>query len=60
MTSTEVRTRGGERAGDTGLDVVTGAFSYSGRAIADELTGQGRGGPHLDGTPRASRGGNRD
>jgi len=27
---------------DTGLDVVTGAFSYSGRAIAAELTGSGR------------------
>jgi NADH dehydrogenase len=28
--------------GDTGLDVVTGAFSYSGRAIADVLLGEGR------------------
>jgi len=28
--------------GDTGLDVVTGAFSYSGRAIAAELLGAGR------------------
>ncbi len=27
---------------DTGLDVVTGAFSYSGRAIADRLAGAGR------------------
>jgi uncharacterized protein YbjT (DUF2867 family) len=29
-------------AGDTGLDVVTGAFSYSGRAIAGALTDSGR------------------
>jgi NADH dehydrogenase len=28
--------------GDTGLDVVTGAFSYSGRAIAALLAGSGR------------------
>jgi nucleoside-diphosphate-sugar epimerase len=28
--------------GDTGLDVVTGAFSYSGRAIADALQASGR------------------
>ena len=27
---------------DTGLDLVTGAFSYSGRAIAAELTSRGR------------------
>lgn len=27
---------------DTGIDVVTGAFSYSGRAIAHELTREGR------------------
>jgi NADH dehydrogenase len=30
------------RADDTGLDVVTGAFSYSGRAIADALLRSGR------------------
>lgn len=29
-------------ADDTGLDVVTGAFGYSGRAIADELVRNGR------------------
>jgi nucleoside-diphosphate-sugar epimerase len=29
-------------ATDTGLDVVTGAFSYSGRAIASALVGSGR------------------
>ncbi len=35
----------GARVGDgadTGLDVVTGAFSYSGRAIADRLAAEGR------------------
>jgi NADH dehydrogenase len=31
-----------ERRGDTGLDVVTGAFSYSGRAIARTLLDSGR------------------
>jgi nucleoside-diphosphate-sugar epimerase len=31
-----------EPAGDTGLDVVTGAFSYSGRAIAGALLASGR------------------
>ena len=30
------------RPGDTGLDVVTGAFSYSGAAIADALLDSGR------------------
>jgi len=30
------------RLTDTGLDIVTGAFSYSGRAIAAELVGGGR------------------
>ncbi len=29
-------------AGDTGVDTVTGAFSYSGRAIAEALVGSGR------------------
>jgi NADH dehydrogenase len=32
----------GGTAGDTGLDVVTGAFSYSGRAIAEVLSAEGR------------------
>jgi NADH dehydrogenase len=31
-----------DRPGDTGLDVVTGAFSYSGRAIAEALLAGGR------------------
>ena len=33
---------GGGLIHDTGLDVVTGAFSYSGRAIADALQASGR------------------
>ena len=33
---------GGALIHDTGLDVVTGAFSYSGRAIADALQASGR------------------
>ena len=31
-----------ERTADTGIDTVTGAFSYSGRAIASELVARGR------------------
>ena len=31
----------GHSSGDTGLDVVTGAFSYSGRAIARRLLEEG-------------------
>jgi uncharacterized protein YbjT (DUF2867 family) len=43
MTNTEVMTAPvTERPGDSGLDVVTGAFSYSGRAIADALIDSGR------------------
>ena len=38
-------------AADTGIDVVTGAFSYSGRAIANELTRMGRGVRTLTGHP---------
>lgn len=38
-------------AGDTGLDAVTGAFSYSGRAIADALLATGRGVRTLTGHP---------
>jgi nucleoside-diphosphate-sugar epimerase len=37
---------------DTGLDVVTGAFSYSGRAIAAKLLEQGRRVRTLTGHPR--------
>jgi uncharacterized protein YbjT (DUF2867 family) len=41
---------------DTGVDLVTGAFSYSGRAIAAELLGQGRRVRTLTGHPgRAGR-----
>ena len=42
MTSTLTDGRPGPRRSDTGLDVVTGAFSYSGRAIADALLDRGR------------------
>ncbi len=41
--STEARAASGDgRQDDTGVDTVTGAFSYSGRAIAAELTARGR------------------
>ena len=44
-------------APDTGLDVVTGAFSYSGRAIADQLAACGRQVRTVTGHPeRAPRG----
>jgi uncharacterized protein YbjT (DUF2867 family) len=46
-------------AGDTGLDVVTGAFSYSGRAIAGELLAAGRQVRTLTGHPERGRGGPR-
>src|SRR5436309_3061335 len=43
MTMTTAATaRSVRRADDTGLDVVTGAFSYSGRAIAARLLSAGR------------------
>lgn len=40
---------------DTGLDAVTGAFSYSGRAIARELTERGRRIRTLTGHPERAR-----
>jgi NADH dehydrogenase len=43
MTTARLSEREGVHpSGDTGLDVVTGAFSYSGRAIATLLTTEGR------------------
>jgi len=42
MTATTLAPGANTHATDTGLDVVTGAFSYSGRAIAAELVGRGR------------------
>jgi nucleoside-diphosphate-sugar epimerase len=42
---------------DTGLDAVTGAFSYSGRAIAAALAGQGRRVRTLTGHPERAPGG---
>jgi len=41
-TNTETRTTADRRAADTGIDTVTGAFSYSGRSIAAELIARGR------------------
>jgi uncharacterized protein YbjT (DUF2867 family) len=41
---------------DTGLDIVTGAFSYSGRAIADELARRGRRVRTLTGHPERAPG----
>jgi NADH dehydrogenase len=41
---------------DSGLDVVTGAFSYSGRAIADELASRGRHVRTLTGHPERAAG----
>ena len=43
-------------AGDTGLDVVTGAFSYSGRAIATSLRDGGRQVRTITGHPSRSAG----
>lgn len=43
--------------GDTGLDVVTGAFSYSGAAIADALLGAGRRVRTVTGHPGRAPGG---
>ena len=42
MTSTVGTTHAGAVRNDTGLDVVTGAFSYSGAAIAKALLAEGR------------------
>lgn len=44
----------GARTEDTGLDVVTGAFSYSGRAITEELHARGRRVQTLTGHPERS------
>ena len=45
------------RVTDTGLDAVTGAFSYSGRAIATALTDSGRQVRTLTGHPNRATGG---
>jgi len=53
MTNTELLTSPAPgRPGDTGLDVVTGAFSYSGRAVADALIDSGRRVRTVTGHPR--------
>jgi len=46
-----------DRPGDTGLDVVTGAFSYSGRAIANALLDGGRHVRTITGHPDRAPGG---
>ena len=60
MTTTDAKpTAGGSRI-DTGLDVVTGAFSYSGRAIAQRLLDSDRRVRTLTGHPQhADPGGGR-
>lgn len=55
MTTTETHTGNEHIRGDTGLDVVTGAFSYSGRAIAEELMTTGRQVRTLTGHPERAR-----
>jgi len=57
MTTTLPTTERDRSAGDTGLDVVTGAFSYSGRAIARFLTESGRQVRTITGHPNRSTGG---
>ena len=57
MSTETAPSRGAVRAADTGLDVVTGAFSYSGRAIAARLLSAGRSVRTLTGHPgRAAEG----
>jgi uncharacterized protein YbjT (DUF2867 family) len=51
-TSTENRARDTIGIADSGIDVVTGAFSYSGRAIARELQAGGRSVRTLTGHPQ--------
>ena len=51
-TTTTPERRAGVPVADTGLDVVTGAFSYSGRAIANELRLRGRRVRTLTGHPQ--------
>jgi len=51
MTMARPATHSPQARDDTGLDVVTGAFSYSGRAIAAELLRKGRAVRTLTGHP---------
>ena len=48
------------RSTDTGLDVVTGAFSYSGASLARALLQAGRQVRTLTGHPGRAPGGDRD
>jgi nucleoside-diphosphate-sugar epimerase len=52
MTTTTPKTRPVVAPADTGLDVVTGAFSYSGRAIAQRLLANDRAVRTLTGHPQ--------
>jgi uncharacterized protein YbjT (DUF2867 family) len=54
MTTTTTPTTTPTAGTDTGLDVVTGAFSYSGRAIARRLLGNGRRVRTLTGHPESA------
>ncbi len=54
MTTTLMTAEKGGPGGDTGLDVVTGAFSYSGRAIARLLRESGREVRTITGHPSSS------
>ena len=53
-TTSELHERASSGNADTGLDVVTGAFSYCGSAIARELLGVRALGAHPD-RPSAAR-----
>jgi nucleoside-diphosphate-sugar epimerase len=56
MTTTLPTAKRDASTGDTGLDVVTGAFSYSGRAIARSLRENGRQVRTITGHPSRSTG----
>jgi len=57
MTTTNTKTIPGDARTDTGLDVVTGAFSYSGRAIARRLLAGDRRVRTLTGHPQRAEAG---
>jgi len=56
MTTTTLASSRLEELGDTGVDVVTGAFSYSGGAIAAELARRGRRVRTMTGHPQRAGG----
>jgi NADH dehydrogenase len=51
MSTSPSSKQGARRRGDSGVDAVTGAFSYSGQSIANALLGAGRGVRTLTGHP---------